>query len=158
MNNFRFTFKLKNSPLDKLLDFVVSRSNDLYLFPPLTRGSPMANSGLHISYHASGESQVTVQEFHISCLGFKPKIRLPFSREEFTADVIAKKPSLFSEINLTAEQKAGTILVLKSEVVTDFINTTFKNWLEDARYIDYYKLSKNQSLSSNLRFQRIISI
>jgi hypothetical protein len=82
-----------------------------------------------------------VQEFPISCLGFKPKIRLPFSREEFTADVIAKKQSLFSDINLTTEQKAGMILVLKSKlVVTNLINTTFKNWLQDPRYVDYYNL------------------
>jgi hypothetical protein len=114
----------------------------LYLFPPSLRGSPLANTGLHVSHHASGESQVTVQEFPISCLGFKPKIRLSFSREEFIADIITKKQSLFSDINLTAEQKAGTILVLKSEVVTNFINTTFKNWLEDPRYIDYYNLVK----------------
>jgi hypothetical protein len=88
-----------------------------------------------------------VQEFPISCLGFKPKIRLPFSREEFTADVIAKKQSLFSDINLTTEQKAGMILVLKSKlVVTNFINTTLKNWLQD-HYCNLVRTNPNRPTS-----------
>jgi hypothetical protein len=82
-----------------------------------------------------------VQEFPISCLGFKSKIRLSFSREEFIADIVAKKQSLFSDIDLTTEQRTGMILVMKSElVVTNFINTTFKNWLKDVIYVDYYNL------------------
>jgi hypothetical protein len=153
MKNFRFRFGLKNSPLPKLVNFVLSKSNDVYLFPPLL-GSPLANSGLHISLHVSGESHITVQQFPVSCLGFRPKVKLPFNIREFVEDVAAKKQSLFSEIDLTNEQRAGTIFVVKSEkMVNNFLSSNFNKWLENPKYIDYYNLVKTNPyrLTSDFR-------
>jgi hypothetical protein len=154
MKKFRFTFRLKNSPLDKLVDFEISKSNDVYLFPPLPDSSPLANSGLHISHHISGESQIRVQQFPVSCLGFRPKIKMPFNRREFIEDVAKKKQSLFSEIDLTNEQRAGTIFVVKSEkMVNNFLTSNFNKWLENPKYIDYYNLVKTDPyrLTSDFR-------
>lgn len=108
----------------------------------MPRNSPLANSGLHISHHHSGESHIRVQQFPIPCLGFGPKIKLPFSRREYIDDVIAKK-QLFSDIDLTAEQKPGSILVLKSEsMINSFLSSHFKDWLANPKYVDYYNLVK----------------
>jgi hypothetical protein len=68
---------------------------------------------------------------------------IPFSRSEFVEDIVAKRQSLFSEIDLTGERGSGTIFVLKSEkMVNNFLNSNFKNWLENPKYIDYYNLVK----------------
>ena len=68
---------------------------------------------------------------------------MPFNRREFLDDVAAKKQSLFSEIDLTNEQRAGTIFVVKSEkMVNNFLTSSFNKWLENPKYIDYYNLVK----------------
>jgi hypothetical protein len=146
--NFRYEFKLKDfQPFDRLFKIQVSEGNDLYVFPALPNGSPLARLGFHVSHHRSGQSQLTLQQFPVSCLAVRPKFRLPFDRNEFMNDIVSKRKSLFSRLDLSGENKAGVIMVLKTEsMINNFLNSTYmNNLLENSEYIDYYNLRKTNT-------------
>jgi hypothetical protein len=135
--------QLKNlEGINKLLEFEVSKNNDLYVIPPVASTSQLVHSGFKISFHPSGETHL---RFHrpISCLSLGPKIKLPFSRTEFVKDIISKRESLLSEeVDLRPLNGPGLITVLKTEsLVMNFLNSVYNNeWLNNAKYVDYYNL------------------
>ncbi|HZD33820.1 MAG TPA: hypothetical protein VE130_01330 [Nitrososphaeraceae archaeon] len=69
-----------------------------------------------------------------------PKITAPFSRAQFAEDIIAKKMSLFTEIDISNEHKAGMIAVLRIEsAIRNFLNSQYiKDRLNQSKFIDYY--------------------
>jgi len=119
----------------------MSKDNDIYLFPSLPSTSPLAHTGFHTSFHASGQSHLRLN-YPISCLHLGPKITAPFCKAQFVEDIIAKKMSLFTEIDISDEHKAGMIAVLKIEsVIRNFLNSQYiKDRLNQPKFIDYYNL------------------
>ncbi|MPZ06046.1 MAG: hypothetical protein GEU26_06445 [Nitrososphaeraceae archaeon] len=106
----------------------MSKDGDIYLFPSLPFTSPLAHTGLHTSFHASGQSRLWLN-YPLSCLHVGPKITAPFSRTQFVQDIIAKKISLFTEIDISNEHKAGMIAVFKIESATvNFLNSQYINY------------------------------
>jgi hypothetical protein len=98
-----FTFKIRNinQELNKLFKFSYPRGhNDLYVVPYF-HDSKLTQSGFHISFHASGASHL---RFHppVACLGLGPSVKLPFNIAEFAEDVVTKKKTLFTRIEIWA--------------------------------------------------------
>lgn len=87
-------------------------------------------------------SHIRINNYPISCLRQGPKVAAPFSSTEFAQDIIAKKMSLFTEIDMSNEHKAGIIGVLKIELaVKNFLNSPYiRSRLNEPKYIDYYNL------------------
>lgn len=120
----------------------MSEDDDAYIFPSFPSTLPLAHTGLHMSFHASGQSHLRLNNYPISCLHVGPKLKVPFSKTQFFEDIIAKKNSLFTEIDLSHDHKAGAIAVLKAEsVLRNFLGSEYvKNRLNEPKFIDYYNL------------------
>src|SRR5215831_2859867 len=88
MSRFRFKFKVKNlDPIDKLFMLSMTKPNEIYLIPPIPRTPSWVNSGLHISFHASGRSHMKMN-LPISCLNRRIEHKLSFNRSDLIDDII----------------------------------------------------------------------
>lgn len=140
-----FTFKVRNvnQELNKLFKISYNEHNDLYVVPYFP-DSKLTQSGFHISFHASGASHL---RFHppVACLGLGPNVKLPFTRAEFAEDVVTKKKTLFTRIDMSNETRGGWIAVLKFEsMLRNLFNSRYiRNLLHDRRFIHYYNLVLN---------------
>ncbi|HEY7082509.1 MAG TPA: hypothetical protein VH500_22700 [Nitrososphaeraceae archaeon] len=126
-------------PIDKLFTLSTTKHNEIYVIPPIPRTPPWVNSGLHMSFHASGQSHVKMN-LPISCLNQRIEHKLSFNRSGLIEDIIAKRDSFFREIDVNNDEAVGTTMVLKTEpMLRNFFNTPYvRNYLENPRYIDYY--------------------
>jgi hypothetical protein len=116
-----FTFKAKNfNSLSKLFKYQVSKYNDLCLFPGLPASSRLAQSGFHVSFHASGQAQLALNS-PVACLRLGPKLYLPFNRTDLLNDIIATNNSLFKHMDVSNVTQGGVVAILKTEsMITNF--------------------------------------
>jgi hypothetical protein len=107
-----------------------------------------------MSFHASGDSHLRLH-YPVACLHLGPKLKLPFNRTNFLEDVVTKKKSLLTRIDMTNEHKGGFIAVVKTELmIKDFLNSKyFKNRLENPKFVDYYNLILTNPYSPSSDFK-----
>lgn len=154
MKRKSYTFQFNNNGVKQnILKFHFNNKGDSYIIPGFSTSSLFARTGAHISFHASGQSQLRLH-YPVSCLNHGPYIKLLFDRNAWARDIIKKRTTIFQSINLLNENKAGVVSILNNldTFISDYLKNQLKILCQNKQFIDYYNLIKTNPYSPSSHF------